>query len=113
MAERGIRPGIRRLFRLPLRSPARIRADADEELESFLEARTEDLIAHGMDPAGARAEALRRLGGATVGEVREYLYHSAVRREERVRFRESLHRLHQDVRFALRSLVRAPGFTLV
>jgi putative ABC transport system permease protein len=113
MADRGIRPGVHRIFRLPLRSKARVRADVDEELESFLEARTEHLIARGMDPAAARAEALRRLGGATVGEVREYLYDSALRREERVRFRESLHRLHQDVRFALRSLVRAPGFTLV
>jgi putative ABC transport system permease protein len=113
MADRGIRPGVHRIFRLPLRTKARIRADADEELESFLEARTEDLIARGMDPAGARAEALRRLGGTTLADVRHHLYHSATEREARMRFRESLHRLGQDVRFALRSLARAPGFSLI
>ncbi|HKG95571.1 MAG TPA: ABC transporter permease, partial [Gemmatimonadaceae bacterium] len=114
MLDPGIRAGVRRLFRLPPRTEARARADADEELESFIAARTEDLIARGADPAAARAEAMRRLGGgATVEEVRQRLYHSAARRERRLHLRDALAGLRQDVRFALRQLARTPGFTAV
>jgi putative ABC transport system permease protein len=113
MARREIRAGVRRLFGLPLRTRAQIRADADEELESFLAARIESLVARGADPAAARAEALGRLGGRSLDEVREHLYHSGTRREARMRVREAWDRFRQDVRFAARQLARAPGFTVV
>src|SRR5689334_6372744 len=108
---REIRAGVRRLLRLPLRTAAQIRADTDAELDAFVQARTEALVARGAEPSAARAEALRRLGGASVDEVRERLHHSATRREDRMRFREGLLRLRQDVHFAARQLRRAPGFT--
>jgi len=109
-----IRAGVRRLFRLPLRTAAQVHADADEELEGFVEARVDQLVARGADPVAARAEALRRLGGGTtVAEVRARLRRSAERREGRMRFNEALHRVRQDVRFAVRQLARAPGFTLL
>ena len=57
-------PGVRRLFRLPLGSAERVRADVDEELQSFLDARIEYLVERGMHPPDARTAALRRLGGA-------------------------------------------------
>jgi predicted permease len=113
MSRLDIRAGVRRLFRLPPRSAAEIRADVDEELASFLRDRADALVARGAGPEEARAEALRRLGGRSLDDVRERLYHSAARREDRMRLRERLHRLAHDVRFAARGLRRAPGFTLV
>src|SRR5690349_7252915 len=106
-------PGVRRVFRLPLGTAERVRADVDEELASFLEARVEYLVERGMSAAEARAEALRRLGGTSIEEVRERLRHSAARREERMRFGERLERVRHDVRFALRQLARSPGFTAI
>lgn len=38
---------VRRLFRLASRSDDAARADADDELASFLEARSDDLVARG------------------------------------------------------------------
>src|SRR4051794_37128424 len=108
-----IRRGVRRLFGLPLRTAEQARADADAELDAFLAARTDDLVARGADPALARAEALRRLGGDTLGDVRARLHHSAERREGRMRLREGIFRVRQDLRFAARQLWRAPSFTAV
>ena len=87
-----------------------VRADVDEELRHHLELCTEELIAKGMTPGAARAEALRRFGDLervrsaceAEGEARE-------KAEQRADFWESL---WQDVTFALRSLRRTPGFAL-
>jgi hypothetical protein len=64
----GIRSGVRRLLRLTL-GVRSADADADAELRSFMDARVEHLIARGMSPDAARAEAESCLG-ATVGETR-------------------------------------------
>ena len=105
---------MRRLFRLPLRSPARIQSDADDELASFLDARSDDLVARGLSPAEARDEALRRLAtGETLEATRARLRRSAKRREERVRVSDFIDEISHDVQFAVRQLVRTPGFTVV
>jgi predicted permease len=109
---RGIRSGVRRLFRLPLRTSATARADADAELESFLEERVASLEQRGMTPAEARQEALRRLG-APVDEVREALRHSAEQREGRLRLREMIDELLQDLHFTGRHFRKAPAFTAI
>ena len=108
--ERGIRAGVRRLFRLPPRTNAMARDDADAELNAFLEARIDHLVARGMTPEEARVEALRRLG-EPLGEVRASLRRAAERRERRRRFRESADALWGDIQFALRQFAQAPGFT--
>jgi len=62
MRSRDLRAGVRRLFRLPLRTAAQVEADADEELRTFLAERVDDFVRHGMSADEAHSEALRRLG---------------------------------------------------
>jgi len=112
MSMPGIRAGVRRLLRLPLRTRDQVHADVDEELQSYLDARIEYLVARGMSRADAADEALRRLGG-TIDEARERLHHSAEDRETRMRLRERLDDAFQDIRYATRGLARRPGFTAV
>lgn len=104
---------LRRIFRRLLRTSSHVHADVDDELASFLDSRTDALIASGMAPADARAEAIRRLGGASLTAARQQLHQSATQREKHMRLREGLHQLRQDVRFALRQLAKAPGLTAV
>jgi predicted permease len=100
-----IRQGVRGLFRLALHLRRLGRADARAELESVLEARTEQLITLGMSPAEARIEAVHRLGGS-IEQALHDLEGSAERREERMRLRDLLDDLRDDVRFAVRGLRR-------
>ena len=99
---------VRRLFRLASRSDDAARADADDELASFLEARSDDLVARGMARDDACAEALRRLGKASRDELGDRLRRSARRRERRLGWREQVASLGQDARLGLRRLAREP-----
>ncbi len=91
------------------------RASVDEEVASelafHLEMKTRDLIAQGMTPQLARAEAERRFGDrATVdAECRRY----GTERDRSARRAEYLDELRQDVGFAIRQLVKARGFSIV
>ncbi|HXT17012.1 MAG TPA: ABC transporter permease [Gemmatimonadaceae bacterium] len=100
---------MRRLFRLPLRSDAAAAADVDEELHAFLAERVDDLVAQGMSPSEARAEAVRRLG-ASVDEASASLHTSAAARERSMRVRETLDGMRQDLRYAVRALRRDKAF---
>ena len=111
MRSRDLRAGVRRLLRLPLRTRAQVDADADEELRAFLAERIDDLVAHGMPLADARAEALRRLG-APIDETVASLHHSAMNRERRMRLRELVGDLRQDLHYAFRTLRRDLAFTV-
>jgi putative ABC transport system permease protein len=105
-----IRPGVLRLLRLALRSDRRARADADAELDAFIESRVEHLVTHGAAPDNARARAIASLG-APIHEVRSRLRSSAVHREARMWKRERFDGLIRDVKYAGRSLRRTPSFT--
>ena len=107
-----IRPGVRRLFRLPTRTRTARRRDADDELEALMAFRAEHLIACGLSPDEARAEAARRLG-APLEQVRHRLHANADQRERRMRVVELLESLRQDVVHAARGLARRPAFTAV
>ena len=109
---RSIRPGVRRLFRLPLRTADQAAADADAELDAFLEERIEFLVQRGMTPVAARAEALSRLG-ARLDDARTSLRRSAERREKRKRFRDAVSDAADDIRFAWRQQAKAPGFAAI
>src|SRR4029077_13057408 len=94
-----LRPGVRRLFRVPPRSPVAAHRDVDDELESLIASRVDYLVARGMSPADAWNEALRRLG-APFDEARLQLHHSAEYRERRMRFSEWIESVMQDVHYA-------------
>ena len=112
MFGRGIRPGVRRLLRLPLSTRARLEADADDELRALVAERIDHLMARGMSADEARTEALRRLG-APLDEAAALLHDSVAHRERRMRFRDTLHDVMRDVRYAIRTLRRDTGFTVV
>jgi putative ABC transport system permease protein len=57
-----IRPGIRRIFRLPLWRRDVAEQELDEEIRLHLELRAEQLERQGMTPETAQAEARRRFG---------------------------------------------------
>ena len=75
--------------------------DLDDEIRLHIELETAANVRAGMDPDAARREALRRFGG--VEQVKE-----EVRDERGVR---PLEDFVADIRFAARSLRKAPGFT--
>ena len=101
-------PGVRRIFRLFVRSRD-VGAEVDRELEFHLEETTDRLVAEGWDPAQARAEAERRFGRR--GVVARAVFRIDTRREARGDRRLRLAGFRDDLRHAARRLRRAPGFT--
>ena len=83
--------------------PRRLERELDEELSFHLEMQTRWHEANGVDPATARMLAAREFGG-------ELRFREAVMDARGV---SAMHDLSRDVRFALRSYRRAPGFTIV
>jgi len=79
------------------------RREFAEELESHLQLHIEDNLRCGMTPEQARREAIIKLGG--VESTRQ-----SYSEQGTVPFVESF---LQDVRFAIRQLIRNPGFTVV
>src|SRR5262245_8139578 len=101
-------PGWRRYLRF---WRADLDADLDDEFRFHLDAEIERLIAQGMTPEGARADARRRFGD--VDYFRQYCREADSRRTGRERRTENLTMLRQDLRYAVRSLRRQPTFALV
>jgi putative ABC transport system permease protein len=78
-------------------------SDLDADIRDHVERETEDNIDRGMEPEEARYAALRKFGNVTV--VRE--------QTRAVWIPVWLDQLLQDIRHALRSIWRAPGFAIV
>ncbi len=104
-------PSPRRLFRLGIRRPGGARDDMVEELQFHLDSRIDQLVARGMAPDAARAEAVRRLGGS-LADARRRLGNSAERRDRRMEMLEGMRNLADDIAYAFRGLARRPGFTV-
>ena len=102
--------GIRRAFRLALRRP-RIDEEVDNEVEFHLAMRTADLVERGYTPEAARAEAQRRFG-----DTKQWSMAMSELDRERAAYdrrTEWLGDLRQDLRYGVRSAIRAPLFSLL
>jgi putative ABC transport system permease protein len=99
----------RRFFRLAVRRQALTEQDIDAEIAFHIESRVAQLMARGMSPDAARAEAQRRFGNVEL--ARHSLTTSAASRETRMEIREFLSNGAQDFRYAARGMRKSPGFT--
>lgn len=101
--------GIRRWRGWILRSEDHIRRQIDDELQAHLDARVDHLVARGMPPEEARAEARRRFGDFEA--ARASLRAEALARRRRLDLIERLGNVGRDVRYVVRTLARSPAFT--
>ncbi|MGB6725931.1 MAG: ABC transporter permease [Terracidiphilus sp.] len=81
----------------------RLNRDLDEELGEYVESVSAEKMRSGMPPEEAYRAARREMGG--VDQVRQ--------RVRDIRAGALLEKLAQDIRYAARTLVNKPGFTLV
>jgi putative ABC transport system permease protein len=106
-----IRSGVRRAFRLALRRRDRWEREVEDEIKLHLSLRAEQLVAQGATPDEAFREAARRFGPLT--ESRARLLEAARHREQHMNRTEYFADLRQDISFALRTLGRQKGWTVV
>ncbi|MES2523510.1 MAG: ABC transporter permease [Gemmatimonadota bacterium] len=87
-----------------------IERDIDDELQFHLEMRERDFLARGLSDAEAREAALQRFGD--MHEVANELRAHDINRQRRERRIELMEQLAQDIRYGVRKLLQAPGFTI-
>lgn len=103
--------GITRVFRLPRFGRHELEQELDDELAYHLARREEALRAGGLDPESAHAEARRRFGD--VEGVRAACMEEGQAELRRERLASIVDATVGDLRFAVRSFRRAPGFAIV
>ncbi len=96
-----------RWFRFPWRGRAAIVAEIEEEIAFHLSRRAVELEAEGCEAVTARRRALAEFGDV-IG-TRRYCMEQDLAAERRLRWRDRLADLLQDVRVACRRLARQPG----
>jgi predicted permease len=112
---RGIRPGIRRLFRLELHRGPRRQGDLDEEIQFHLQSRADQLVGAGYSWDDAWAEAIRRFSGPdrTLIQARDSLHRTASVQERHMSIRDGVNNVWYAVRVATRMLIRKPAFAAI
>ncbi len=86
-----------------MRRDKRVLEGLDEEIRNHIETETQENIDRGMSPEEARHAAMRKFGNVTLAKEDARAVWTLIWLEELV----------QDVRFGLRTLGKAPGFTAV
>jgi predicted permease len=100
-----------RSFRLPFRSRDRIAADVNEEIDFHLAVVANRLQQQGWSRPDAEAEARRRFGD--VDYTKDYCRAEDLRREGERNRMTFIDEVGQDLRYAVRALRSAPGFSLI
>ena len=100
--------GVRRAFRWPWRTPAQ---EVDDEMEFHLDMRIAELEAGGMDQRRAREMARAEFGDFEA--ARAALAENAARSSRQAPGESYVDLIGQDLRIAVRSLRRAPGYVAV
>jgi putative ABC transport system permease protein len=85
--------------------------EVDEEIAFHVEMRTRELVEMGVDPRIAREMVLARFGD--VGRLKRTCVDLGRKRDREMRLTRWFGEFREDVRFALRQLKAAPGFTVV
>jgi predicted permease len=101
---------MKRFFQLPWRTARRIADEADSEFRFHMDARTERLVAQGLSPDAARAQALREFGD--LDDARRYVNTVDRQAEASRRRRDWMGEFVQDLTYAVRKLRNAPTFTV-
>ena len=83
----------------------------DEEIDFHIEMRTRELVERGLDPKDARDIVLAPIGD--LGELKRTWIDLRRKRDREMRLILWLEELRTDIRFAVRQLRSAPGFTVV
>jgi putative ABC transport system permease protein len=99
---------MKKLFRLSMGERG-VRRDVSSEIDFHIEMRTRELVDAGVPPDEARSQAV-----ATFGDVGAIEAACRDERRKHVReraWREELDSVVHDIRFAVRTLGRSPGFT--
>lgn len=94
-----------------LLSATRVEDDVDEELALHVQLRTADLMASGMTEEAAREEALRRFGDIATYRGETCAIDESILKEQRRM--EVIDAVRRETRHSMRSLLRAPVFTVV
>jgi putative ABC transport system permease protein len=93
------------LWRVPLDQ------EVDEELAVHIDMRTRELVERGLDPKTAHDIVLSRIGD--LGQLKRTCVDLGRKREREMRLTRFIEEFRDDVRLAIRQLMKAPGFTLV
>jgi len=88
-----------------------VHQEVDEEIAFHVEMRTRELVERGVDPKAARDIVLARIGD--VRRLKRTCIDLGRKRDREMRITRFLSELRDDVKFTLRQLKAAPGFTLV
>jgi len=101
---------VRRFFRLSSSVP-NVPRDVRSEIAFHLDMRTRELIEAGLTPQAARAAALEAFGD--VASIEADCRGAAARTVRANARRTTMIGVTQDLRYAVRTLRRSPGYTLV